>query len=651
MAFKSLTHTSQNHSLTSIFHICKSMLQFKQAHARLVVQGQPHTPSSLRPIISFAALDRFGDIDYALLLLSRTPHPPTVFLLNTMIRGLARSRRPGFLSDSVLMFDRMIEFELTPNNFTFTFLFQACANSGDFYLGWQFHGMVMKRPIQMDVYIRNSIVQFYSVCGKLDDARQVFDESSVVDVVSWNSLINGFIINDDIMEALGVFEKMPERNEISWNSLIGGLVRFGHFDEARRLFDEMPKRSLVTWVVMISGYSQNGRAVDALALFREMQLLKFEPNSAILVSVLSACSQLGALVIGNWVHFYIRKNRIWIDSILSAALIDMYAKCGSIDWAMQVFKMSKEKNVSTYTSMLSGLATNGRSEESLALFEQMIFEGIKPDGVSYMAVLCACSHKGWVQKGFHYFKLMMDFHGIQPELDHYACIVDLLGRAGLLEEAERFISTMPTEPDNVIWGALLNACRIHGNAELGKRVGNYLIESDRCHDGRYVLLSNIYAESSKGDDAEKIQRIMRRRKIKRVPGCSSIELDGVVYEFLSGDTSHAKKDEIYLVWEEINREIGKYGYSPETGAVGFDVEEEEKEAVIGYHSEKLAISFGFISTTPGSTLRIVKNIRICRDCHSAIKIVSMVFKRKIVVRDRKRFHHFEDGSCSCGDYW
>ncbi|KAF5182959.1 Pentatricopeptide repeat-containing protein [Thalictrum thalictroides] len=651
MAFQSLKPTNQNPSLASIFHVCKSMLQFKQAHARLVVQGQPHPPSSLRPIISFAALDPSGDIDYALLLLSQTPNPPTVFLLNTLIRGLARSRHPGFLSNFVLMFGRMIEFDLTPNNFTFTFLFQAFAKSGDFYLGWQFHGMVMKKSIQMDVYIRNSIVQFYSVCGKLDDARRVFDESSVVDVVSWNSLINGYMRNGDIMEALGVFEKMPERNEISWNTLIGGLVRFGHLDEARRLFDEMPKRSLVTWVVMISGYSQNGRGVDALDLFREMQSLTIEPNSAILVSVLSACSQLGALIIGNWVHSYIQKNHIRIDSILSAALIDMYAKCGSIEWAMEVFKMSKEKNVSTYTSLISGLATNSCSEESLALFEQMIGEGIKPDGVSYMAVLCACSHKGWVEKGFHYFKLMMDLHEIQPELDHYACIVDLLGRAGLLVEAERFISTMPTEPDNVIWGALLNACRIHGNVQLGKRVGSFLIESDHCHDGRYVLFSNIYAESSKGYDAEKIQRIMRRRKIKRVPGCSSIELDGVVHEFLSGDTTHIRTDEIYFVWEEINREIRKYGYTPETGAVVFDVEEEEKEAVIGYHSEKLAISFGFISTAPGSTLRIVKNLRICRDCHSAIKLVSLISKRKIVVRDRKRFHHFEDGSCSCGDYW
>ncbi|KAF9604713.1 hypothetical protein IFM89_009149 [Coptis chinensis] len=545
----------------------------------------------------------------------------------------------------------MIQFELCPNNFTFTFLFQACANAVDVYLGAQFHGMLMKKSVQLDVYVRNSVIQFYSVSGELSYARRVFDESSVVDVVSWNSLINAYVINREVMEAFEVFEKMGERNEVSWNSMIGGLVRFGYFDKAWRLFYEMPRRNLVTWVVMISGCAQNGRGRESLGLFREMQLLDLEFNSAILVSVLSACSQLGALVIGNWVHCYIRKNCVKIDCILSAALIDMYAKCGSVDLAMQVFRSSKEKNVSTYTTMISGLALNGRSEESLSLFEEMIIEGVDPDRVSYMAVLCACSHNGWVEKGFHYFNLMLDLHGITPELDHYACIVDLLGRAGLLEEAERFISIMPIEPDNVIWGSLLNACRIHGNVELGERVGSLLIESDRGHDGRYVLLSNIYAESRKGDEAEEIQKAMRRRKVKRVPGCSSIEVNGVVHEFVAGDTSHDRIDETCVVWEEVSREIRKHGYTPGTRGVVFDVEEEEKEAVVGYHSEKLAISFGLISTSPGSTLHIVKNIRICGDCHSAFKLVSMVFKRKIVVRDRKRFHHFESGSCSCMDYW
>ncbi|XP_034699437.1 pentatricopeptide repeat-containing protein At5g66520-like [Vitis riparia] len=649
--FKPLKPDFHSISFTAIFHKCKSMKQFKEAHTQLIINGLTHPPPSLRPIISFSALDPSGDIDYALLLLLRTSAPPTVFLFNTTIRGFSRARRPGSLLSSVLLFVRMGVLSLAPNNFTFTFLFQGCSNCVALDLGRQFHGMVIKNSFEMDVFVRNSIIRFYSVCGRLDDARWVFDESSELDVVSWNSMIDGCIRNGNILEALSLFSKMTERNDISWNSLLGGLVKFSCMDDAYRFFVEMPQRNMVSWVVMISGYAQNGQPKEALALFREMQMLDQEPNSATLVSVLSACSQLGALDHGRWVHCYIGKKCVRVDSILSAALIDMYAKCGSIDLAMQAFSTSRKRDVSAYTAAISGLAMNGCSEEALQLFEQMKGEGISPDGVSYIAVLCACSHAGWVEKGFHYFASMSDVHGIRPELDHYACMVDLLGRAGLLEEAEKFVASMPIKPDNVIWGALLGACRVYGNAEMGQRVGSLLVESDQNHDGRYILLSNIYAESMKGEDAEQIRKTMRRRKVNRVPGCSLIEVAGFVHEFFSGDRSHEKTEEIYLMWEEIVKEIKKFGYREETRAVVFDVEEEEKEAVIGHHSEKLAVAFGFLYTKSGSTLRIVKNIRICSDCHYAIKLVSKVFKRKIAIRDRKCFHHFEEGLCSCKDYW
>lgn len=628
------------------------MKQFKEAHTQLVVKGLTHPSPSLRPIISFAALDPSGDIDYAFLLLFQPSIPPSVFLFNTLIRGLARAPgHPGFTSSSLLVFNRMVELDITPNNFTFSFLFHGFSSCGAFDLGRQFHAMLIKNCLNMDVFVRNSVIQFYSVSGKLNDARSVFDESDERDVVSWNSMINGYTRNGNILEALNLFGKMPKRSDVSWNSLLGGLVKFGSLDDAYRLFMEIPHRTLVSWVVMIAGYAQNGRPKEALSLFRRMLSLDLKPNSAILVSVLSACSQLGALDHGLWVCSYIQKKNVMIDSILSAALIDMYAKCGSIGLAMQMFSSSKEKCVSTYTAAISGLAMNGRGKEALVLFERMKNEGISPDNISYLAVLCACSHEGWVEKGFHYFNSMFDVYGIRPELDHYACMVDLLGRAGLLQRAENFIASLPIKPDSVIWGALLGACRVHGNAEMGQRVGKTLLRYDQNHDGRYILLSNIYAQSMKGEDAEEVRKTMRKRKIKRVPGYSLIEVDGAVHEFLAGDRSHEKTEEIYLMWDEIVKEIKKYGYNSETRTVTFDVEEEEKEALIGYHSEKLALAFGFICTKPGSSIRIVKNIRICNDCHSAIKLVSKAFKRKISVRDRKLYHHFEDGRCSCMDYW
>ncbi|KAJ7955976.1 Pentatricopeptide repeat [Quillaja saponaria] len=627
------------------------MKQFKQAHTQLIVKGLTHPPQSLRPIISFSALNPSGNIDYAILLLLQHSTPSTIFLFNTVIRGFARAQRPDSLSGSLLVFDRMAEINLSPNNFTFTFLFHGCSNCVAFDLGRQFHAMVVKNSFDMDVFVRNSVIQFYSVCGKLDDARWVFEESNELDVVSWNSMINGYIRNGDISEALQLFSKMPQRSNVSWNSILSGLVKFGCLDDMYKVFMEMPQRNLVSWAVIISGYAQNGRPREALTLFRKMLLSNQEPNSAVLVSVLSACSQLGALDHGNWVYSYIQKNGIMIDSILCAALIDMYAKCGNVNLAMQVFCSSKERNVSSYTATISGLAMNGHGEEALLLFEGMKSEGISPDSISFVAVLCACSHMGCVEKGFDYFISMFDDYGIRPELDHYACMVDLLGRAGLLDEAEKFIASMPFAPDNVIWGALLGACRVHGNIEMGQRVGNLLMGSDQNHDGRYVVLANMYAEYMEGVNAEEVRETMRRRKVKRVPGCSMIELGGLVHEFLAGDRSHEKTDEIYLVWGEIVEEIKKFGYNVETRAVGFDVEEEEKEALIGYHSEKLALAFGLYCTKPGSTIRIVKNIRICNDCHFAIKLVSKVFNRKISIRDRKRYHHFDKGCCSCIDYW
>ncbi|KAI4335220.1 hypothetical protein L6164_013887 [Bauhinia variegata] len=638
-------------SFTSIFHKCKTMKQFKQAHTQLVVKGLTHPPHSLRPIISFSALSPSGDIDYALVLLLQQSTPPIIFPFNTVIRGLARSQRPDCLSSSLLVLDRMVELNLSPNNFTFTFLFQGCSNSLAFDLGRQFHAMVEKDSFNLDGFVRNSMIQFYSVCGKLDDARWVFDESDELDVVSWNSMISGYIKNGDMSEALHLFGKMPEKSEVSWNGVLSGLVKFGSLDDAYKVFMDMPRRNVVSWLVMISGYAQNCRPKDALTLFRKMLTSHQEPNAAVLVSVLSACSQLGALDHGNWIYSYIQKNHIQIDSMLSATLIDMYAKCGTVDLAMQVFYSSKERSVSSYTAAISGLAMNGHGEEALQLFEQMKIEGISPDSVSFIAVLCACSHLGWVEKGFHYFDSMFDDYGIIRELDHYACMVDLLGRAGLLEEAEKFIASMPMKPDNATWRALLGACRVHRNLDMGKRVGKMLLECDKSHDGHYILLANIYAESTKGVIAEDIRKTMRGRKVKQVPGCSLIELGGVVHEFLAGDKSHEMSEEIYQFWEEVVKEIKKFGYNAETRVVAFDIEEEEKEAIIGYHSEKLALALGLMCTKPGLTIRIVKNIRICSDCHSAMKLVSKVYNRKIAVRDRKRYHHFDNGSCSCMDFW
>uniref|UniRef100_A0A1D1XQV2 Pentatricopeptide repeat-containing protein At5g48910 n=1 Tax=Anthurium amnicola TaxID=1678845 RepID=A0A1D1XQV2_9ARAE len=649
---------------------CRTTPQLKQAHAAILVRGLPLPPSSpplLRPSFSFSALHPSGDVRYALLLLLfslplPSPRAASVrFLYNTVIRGLARRPRlPGALPDSALLFRRMTRGGLAPSGFTFTFLLQACAGGSPVpgaSLGRLLHAAVVKNAVLgHDTCVLNSLIRFYSACGQLDEARRVFAEAGDDgrrDVVSWNSIIDGCLRNGDVPGALVLFDRMPERNTVSWNALITGLVRNDRLDAARCLFDGMPDKNLVSWAVMISGYAQNRQPREALRLFREMQLVQRELNTSVLVSALSAASQMGALNHGKWIESYVRRYQVRMEPSLSTALVNTYANCGSIQLAMQLFYSLKpsQKDLSTYTAAVFGLAMNGQGGEALQLFEHMRSVGFMPDNVSYLAVLCACSHMGWVEQGFDYFEYMVGVDCIEADLDHYACMVDLLGRAGFLKQAENFIASMPMEPDNVIWGALLNACKIHGNAEMGKRVGEFLMKTDQLHDGRYVVLSNILVESSNMDGAEQVRQTMRRRNIGRVPGFSSIELNGVIHEFVAGDKSHEKTSEIYRKWEEMTGELRKVGYAAETRGIGFEVEEEEKEVVVGYHSEKLAIAFGFISTQDKSPLRIVKNIRICRDCHSAIKLISMVFERKIVVRDRKRFHHFEGGICSCMDFW
>ena len=378
-----------------------------------------------------------------------------------------------------------------------------------------------------------------------------------MDLVSYNSMIAGCLNNEDISFALFLFDRMPERNCITWNSLLAGLIKNDRLDAARCLFDEMTDKNLISFVVMTSGYAQRGQPKAALLLFREMLLLYCDVNVAALVSALSAVSQIGSLNHGLWIHAYIRRHDLRMEPSLSTAIITMYATCGSIELALQFFLTLKpqEKDLSTYTAVIFALGMNSLGWEGLRLFEQMKNEAFKPDRVSYLAVLFCCSHMGWVDRGFFYFKSMIEDDGIMAELDHYACMVDLLGRAGLLKEAEEFISSMPVEPDEVIWGALLNACRIHGNAEVGRRVGEFLIEFDGLHDGPYILLSNILVESKRREIAEGVMRMMKISNVTRTTGFSSVEVNGVVHEFVAGDISHEKSLEIYQKLEEIAGEI------------------------------------------------------------------------------------------------
>ncbi|KAK9073941.1 hypothetical protein SSX86_006535 [Deinandra increscens subsp. villosa] len=601
------------------FKQCKTKGDLLQIHAKLIKTGRIRDPLASAELIRFSALSDppHRDLQYALHVFQQM-NPPNCFTYNTLIRAFCDSNDP---LQSFILFAQMIENSdevVKPNKFTFPSVLKACAKLGGLEEGRQTHCVLVKYGLEKDGFVVSNLVRMYVMCGEIKDGLVVFEsgkmDSSIGEVVLWNVMVDGY-------------------------------VKIGELGNARKLFDEMPQRSVVSWNSMISGYAQNGFFVEAVELFREMQVAVM-PNYVTLISVLPAISGLGALEIGKWVHFFAGKNGIKVDPVLGSALIDMYSKCGGIDEAVQLFNTLSQKNVVTWNSIINGLAIHGRANEALHYFTKMEESGVRPNDVTYISVLMACSHAGLVDKGLSIFNEMVRTEGLAPRLEHYGCMVDLLGRAGRLQEAEKLILDMPEEPDDVVLKALLGACKKHGNIQIGERVGKRLLEKNPEDGAPYVALSNMYASLANWDKVMQTRLMMKENEVKKDPGCSWIEVDGAIHEFVVADESHAKANDIYMMLEEMKDKLRVAGYKPDTTQVFLRMDDPDKESVLHHHSEKIAVAFGLISTTRETTIKVVKNLRICDDCHSTIKLVSRIYGRRIVVRDRKRFHHFENGSCS-----
>ncbi|XP_058072603.1 pentatricopeptide repeat-containing protein At3g62890-like [Magnolia sinica] len=758
---------------------CKNSKQFNQIHSQMIVSGFINDTFAASRLLKFSEQSQFVSLDYSRCLLDRIENP-NGFIWNTMMRLYLQRNFPKFV---ILLYMQMLQRNSLPDNYTYPLLAQSCTLRSCEKEGKEIHTHVLKLGFDSDVYVQNTLISMYAACGNLLDARQVFDESSILDSVSWNSILASYVQMGDVEGALSIFVRMPEQNtiasnsmivlfgrsgrvidahrvfdemthrdvvswsamiscyeqnemfqealamfsrmnhegivmdevvmvsvlsacsrllvakegeaihgliirigfesyvnlqnaliqmysscrnitaaqrvfnwgqhvdQISWNSMISGYLKCGFVDDARRLFDCMPNKDVVSWSAMISGYAQHDRFSETLELFHEMQCREIRPDEITLVSVISACAHLSALDQGKWVHTYIRKHDLCVNVILGTTLIDMYMKFGCVENALEVFHAMDERGVSSWNAVIVGLAMNGLVEQALKKFSEMKCHGVVPNEITFVGVLGACRHVGLVDEGRQYFDSMTRTHKIEPNVKHYGCMVDLLGRAGLLREAEELIESMPMTPDVATWGALLGACRKHGNAEIGERVGRRLIELEPQHDGFHVLLSNIYASKGRWDAVIEIRGMMKQQGVVKMPGCSLIEANGVVHEFLAGDRTHPQTKAIDKMLNEMSQRLKIEGYEPETNEVALDIDEEEKETSLYRHSEKLAIAFGLISTSPSMPIRIMKNLRICGDCHSAAKIISRAFEREIVVRDRHRFHHFKQGVCSCTDYW
>ncbi|CAN0917985.1 Pentatricopeptide repeat-containing protein ELI1, chloroplastic [Linum grandiflorum] len=551
---------------------------------------------------------------------------------------------------------------------------------------FQIHAFLYRHNLSDHSILSFKLQRSYSTAGRLDYSLSIFRQNRNPDVFFFSSIIHSHSLHNLHKDALILYVQMLTQsvvpNAFTFSSIFkscrlqpgkalhGQVVKLGlesdtyvrtslldvyakaeDIESARKLFDYMPEKDVISWNVMIDGYVQYGSPYESLLLFRQMLRAKVRPNEATMVSVLSACAQIGALESGRWVHWYAENHGIDINVRVATSLIDMYSKCGSLEEARQVFERTTYKDVVAWNSMIVGYSMHGFSKDALYLFSEMCRLGYKPTTITLIGVLNACTHAGLVSQGREIFNSMAKKYGIEPRIEHYGCMVNLLGRAGHVEEAYELVKNMEIEQDGILWGALLGACRIHGNVSLGEEIGRFMINQNIANPGTYVLLSNMYADANDWEGVAGVRKLMREKGVEKEHGCSSIEVKNKVHEFVAGDWRHPKSREIHKMVEEMNEWVKGDGHNPRTETVLHDLGEAEKEKSLGVHSERLAIAFGLISTKPGTTIRIVKNLRVCPDCHTVTKMISKITGRKIVMRDRARFHHFENGSCSCGDYW
>ena len=433
------------------------------------------------------------------------------------------------------------------------------------------------------------------------------------------------------------------------SSLIDGYFKFRDSESGSAVFFEMRTTDLVVWNSIIGGFAQIGDSSRSLASFIEMMREGFPSSEATLTSLLRACTGAGTLEMGRQVHGQVLKSRA--DLILHNALLDMYCKCGELGEAEAIFKRMIFRDVISWSTMIAGFAQNGRSRAALTLFDEMCESGPKPNHITLLGVLFACSHAGLVKDGIRLFLSMEKLFGIKPQREHHGCMVDLFGRAGKLEKALDFIEEMNLAPDIIIWKSLLGACRVHKDVEMAARVAKEIHRLDPADYGAQILLANVYAGSNRWRDAENVRKNMIDKGMKKEPGCSWIEVGKKTHLFTAGDKSHPESETINKELERLIHRIADTGYVPETMFVLHDVEREQKEELLKYHSEKLAIVFGLMNSVEGKPIRVMKNLRICGDCHNFAKMVSKTEKHRIIVRDALRFHHFISGKCSCGDYW
>ncbi|XP_071938098.1 putative pentatricopeptide repeat-containing protein At3g23330 [Coffea arabica] len=721
--------------------VIKTKHQAKELHARLIRTMAPVSAILNSKIISIYS--NFNLLQDSLTLFNTIDSPQPTKAWKSIIKCYASS---GLFLNSLTSFNEMRSVGRIPDRNVFPSVLKSCVQLRDLRLGESVHGCVMRLGLDCDLYTGNALMNMYAKL-QLPKAQQPFDEfpERKKQVGSFRNswmainhpdevnvhLISGVGLKDMTekpieMEALGmdtvrkVFQTMPIRDVVSWNTIIQGNVHGGRYKEALgmlremgnsdlkpdsftlstvlpifsknvdlkkgkeihgfairhgfdgdgfigsslidmyanctrvedsyKLFSLLPQCDAVSWNSIIAACVQNGRFDEGLELFRQMLRADIEPLGHSFSIIMPACAHLTTLTLGKQLHAYIIRTGNDENLYVASSLVDMYAKCGNIKNARWIFDNMEIQDSVSWTDMIMGYAMHGHYD-AISLFEEMQMAGVQSNSVVFVAVLTACSHAGLVNEAWKYFSTMTQNHGIAPGLEHYAALADLLGRAGRLQEAYDFISSMHIKPTGSVWSALLSACRVHRNFEMADKVAKEIFKIDPEYTGAYALLLNMYGAAGSWKEAQKIRITMRRKGMKKKPACSWIEVKNKVHAFVAGDKSHPFYGQIDEALQDILERIENEGYVPDTSEIPHDVDEEQKRYAVSTHSERLAIAFGIISSPAGTTIRVTKNLRVCVDCHTAIKFISKTMGREIIVRDNIRFHHFKDGNCSCGDYW
>ncbi|XVF27397.1 hypothetical protein REPUB_Repub14bG0103400 [Reevesia pubescens] len=616
-------------------------------------------------------------LDDALELFDRMPWRDTVSW-NSMIKGCLHC---GELVTAKKLFDEMPG----RNVVSWTTMVNGYLQFGKIEVAER---LFFEMPLR-DVAAWNSMIYGYLKFGRVEESMSLFRKMPCRNVISWTSMIGGLDHNGRSDEALVFYKKMVGSGvELSSNTFScvltacvnvmalhfgvqthGQIVKLGFcFDEfvctslitlyanckemenAFKVFNEKLHGNVVIWTALLTGYGLNHRHESALMVFGDMIRMAVLPNQSSFTSALNSCSGLEALDMGKEIHAVVVKLGLEADVFVGNSLIVMYTVCGNIDDALAAFNNIVERNVVSWNSIIVGCAQHGNGMWALALFCHMIRGEVDPDEITFTGLLSACSHSGMLQKGRCFFEYISRYKSSSKKLQHYVCMVDLLGRCGKLEEAEQLIKNLQVKANSTIWLALLSACRMHFNLEVAERAAKSILDLEPHCSAAYVLLSNLYASVGKWSDVSKMRVRMKRGGIAKQPGYSWVTLRGVRHEFVSGDRSHPLSEKIHQKLEWLGGKLKEVGYFPDETFALHDVEDEQKQEILSYHSERLAIALALVTTAEGSAITVMKNLRVCSDCHSAIKLIARIVAREIIVRDSTRFHHFRNGICSCGDY-